>query len=99
MMERALFSLGPLPQKNFDVVFEDLSSGRTRRGSPGRSPGGRDRARLHKPYSTKTFKVVLKFATKIPISVIAQAMKGHQSENAQEAFRVLDIILRQHSAA
>ncbi|KAJ4771652.1 Argonaute [Rhynchospora pubera] len=109
--EKTLFSLGTLspgtpPQNefNFDVVLEDLSSGRTRRGSPGGSPacddsGGSDRKRLRKTYSTKTFKVVLKLITEIPISVFAQAMKGHESKNTQEAFRVLDVILRQHSAA
>ncbi|KAJ4787293.1 Argonaute family protein [Rhynchospora pubera] len=104
--EKTLFTLGPLPQnKNeFVVVLEDLPSGRTGKGSPGGnpgedSPGGSDRKRLRKPYNTKTFKVEVNFATKIPMSAIAQSMKGHESENSQEAFRVLDIILRQHSAS
>lgn len=76
---------------------------RTEKGSPGGSPGGGSPGgsskRLRKPYNTKTFKVELNFATKIPMSSIVQAMKGHESENSQEAFRVLDIILRQHSAS
>ncbi|XP_078152183.1 protein argonaute 4B-like [Carex rostrata] len=103
--EKTLFTLGPLPQvKNeFVVVIEDLPSGRTEKGSPGGSPGGGSPSgsskRLRKPYNTKTFKVELNFATKIPMSSIVQAMKGHESENSQEAFRVLDIILRQHSAS
>lgn len=29
---------------------------------------------------------------------IAMALKGYESENSQEALRVLDIILRQHAA-
>jgi eukaryotic translation initiation factor 2C len=64
---------------------------RTGKGSPGGSPGGdspggSDRKRLRKPYNTKTFKVELNFATKIPMSSIIQAMKGNESENSQEAF-------------
>jgi eukaryotic translation initiation factor 2C len=58
---------------------------RTGKGSPG-GDSGSDRKRLHKLYNTKTFKVELNFATKIPMSSIIQAMKGHESENSQEAF-------------
>lgn len=32
------------------------------------------------------------------MSAIAQALRGQESENTQEAIRVIDIILRQHSA-
>ncbi|KAM0878492.1 hypothetical protein ACQ4PT_034823 [Festuca glaucescens] len=66
-------------------------------GSPG-SPGGGDRKRVRRPYQTKTFKVELCFAAKIPMAAIAQAIRGQESENSLEALRVLDIILRQHSA-
>uniref|UniRef100_A0A0D9W242 Piwi domain-containing protein n=1 Tax=Leersia perrieri TaxID=77586 RepID=A0A0D9W242_9ORYZ len=61
-------------------------------GSPGGndSPGGGDKKR--------TFKVELCFAAKIPMSAIAQAIRSQESENSQEALKVLDIILRQHSA-
>ncbi|XP_078152182.1 protein argonaute 4A-like isoform X2 [Carex rostrata] len=103
--EKTLFTLGSLPhvKNEFVVVIEDLPSGRTEKGSPGGSPGGGSPSgsskRLRKPYNTKTFKVELNFANKIPMSSIVQAMKGHESENSQEAFRVLDIILRQHSAS
>ncbi|KAJ3684604.1 hypothetical protein LUZ61_013768 [Rhynchospora tenuis] len=103
--ERALFTLGHLPQNEFafDVELENLLSGRMM-SSPGRSPGGdnpegSDCKRLRKSYSTTKFKVELKFNMKIPMSAIAQDMKGHESENAQEALQVLDIIMRQHSAA
>ncbi|KAJ4771650.1 Argonaute family protein [Rhynchospora pubera] len=101
--ERALFTLGHLPQNEFafDVQLDNFLSGRM--GSPGGSSGGdnpegSDRKRLRKSYSRTKCKVKLKFATKIPLSAITQAMKGHDSENAQGVFRVLDI-LRQHSAA
>ncbi|PHT75523.1 hypothetical protein T459_19045 [Capsicum annuum] len=41
-------------------------------------------------------KVEISFAAKIPIQAIANALCGQESENSQEALRVLDIILRQH---
>jgi eukaryotic translation initiation factor 2C len=51
----------------------------------------------------KRFKVEIAIAStstaRIPMSAIAQVLRGGQeSENSQEAIRVLDIILRQHSA-
>lgn len=69
-------------------------------GSPGgnNSPSENDRKRLRRPYQTKTFKVELNFAAKIPMQSIAMALKGQETENSQEALRVLDIILRQHAA-
>jgi len=53
---------------------------------------------MRRPYQTKSFKVELSFAAKIPMQSIAMALKGHDTENSQEALRVLDIILRQHAA-
>uniref|UniRef100_A0A0D9WZ08 Piwi domain-containing protein n=1 Tax=Leersia perrieri TaxID=77586 RepID=A0A0D9WZ08_9ORYZ len=101
--EKSLFTIGALPQvtNEFTVVLEDGGSGKTAaNGSPGGndSPGGGDRKRVRRSYQTKTFKVELCFAAKIPMSAIAQAIRGQESENSQEALRVLDIILRQHSA-
>ena len=69
-------------------------------GSPGGndSPGGGDRKRVRRPYQTKTFKVEINFAAKVPMSAIGQVIRGEETENSLEALRVLDIILRQHSA-
>lgn len=101
--EKSLFTVGSLPQNNFEftVVLEEMSSNRTGgNGSPGGndSPGNGDRKRIRRPYQSKTFKVEIRFATKIPMQAIANALRGHDSENSQEALRVLDIILRQHAA-
>ncbi|KAM0919337.1 hypothetical protein ACQ4PT_008258 [Festuca glaucescens] len=102
--EKSLFTIGALPQVNneFTVVLEDIGTGKSAaNGSPGgndSSPGGGDRKRVRRPYQTKTFKVELCFAAKIPMAAIAQAIRGQESENSLEALRVLDIILRQHSA-
>ncbi|KAI7983451.1 Protein argonaute 4 [Camellia lanceoleosa] len=98
--EKSLFTIGPLPRNKleFTVVLEDVSSNRNNGNrSPG-SPNGNDRKRQRRPYQSKTFKVEISFAAKIPMQAIANALRGHESENSQEALRVLDIILRQHAA-
>ncbi|KAL0460899.1 UNVERIFIED_CONTAM: protein argonaute 4 [Sesamum latifolium] len=101
--EKSLFTVGPLPRNKleFTVVLEDVTSSRNNGNtSPGGhgSPNESDRKRLRRPYQSKTFKVEISFAAKIPMQAIANALRGQESENSQEAFRVLDIILRQHAA-
>ncbi|KAJ6921254.1 hypothetical protein NC652_015228 [Populus alba x Populus x berolinensis] len=54
--------------------------------------------RMRRAFQSKTFKVEMSFAAKIPMQAIAAALRGQESENSQEALRVLDIILRQHAA-
>jgi eukaryotic translation initiation factor 2C len=53
---------------------------------------------MRRAFQSKTFKVEMSFAAKIPMQAIAAALRGQESENSQEALRVLDIILRQHAA-
>ncbi|KAF8395625.1 hypothetical protein HHK36_019576 [Tetracentron sinense] len=101
--EKSLFTVGALPRNKleFTVVLEDISSNRTAgQGSPGGngSPNESDRKRFKRPYQSKTFKVEISFAAKIPMQAISNALQGQESENSQEALRVLDIILRQHAA-
>ncbi|KZV40466.1 Argonaute 4-like protein [Dorcoceras hygrometricum] len=101
--EKTLFTVGPLPRNKleFTVVLEDATSNRNNgNASPGRhdSPNESDRKRMRRPYRSKTIKVEISFAAKIPIQAIANALRGQESENSQEALRVLDIILRQHAA-
>lgn len=62
------------------------------------SPNESDKKRMRRPYRAKTFKVEISYAAKIPLQAISNALKGQESENFQEAIRVLDIILRQHAA-
>lgn len=62
------------------------------------SPGDGERKRAKRSYQAKTIKVELSFAAKIPMHSIAMALRGQETENTQEALRVLDIILRQHAA-
>ncbi|PKA57956.1 Protein argonaute 4B [Apostasia shenzhenica] len=101
--EKTLFTIGPLPQVNneFLVILDDMPSKRANgNGSPpgNDSPNDNDRKRARRSYHAKTIKVELSFATKIPMQSITLALKGQESENTQEALRVLDIILRQHAA-
>lgn len=62
------------------------------------SPNNGDRKRMKRPYRSKSFKVEISFAAKIPMQAIASALRGQESENFQEAIRVLDIILRQNAS-
>ncbi|XP_058081084.1 protein argonaute 16-like [Magnolia sinica] len=101
--EKSLFTVGPLPQNNFEfmVVLEEASARRGGgNGSPGLngSPGEGDRKRSKRVQHTRTFKVEISFAAKIPMKSIALALKGNVEENTQDALRVLDIILRQIAA-
>lgn len=57
-----------------------------------------DKKRMRRPNRAKTFKVEINFASKIPLQAIVNALRGQDSDNYQEAIRVLDIILRQHAA-
>ncbi|KMS98061.1 hypothetical protein BVRB_4g096180 [Beta vulgaris subsp. vulgaris] len=108
--DKTLFTLGALPctKVDFDVILEDQQSNRS--GGRGGSPGGRggsptenedpngERKRLRRPQRSKTYKVEITYATKIPLQAITNALRGQDSEHFQEAVRVLDIILRQHAA-
>ncbi|XP_017606709.1 protein argonaute 4 [Gossypium arboreum] len=101
--EKSLFTIGPLPNNKleFTVVLEDVAPTRNNgNASPDGqdSPNGRERKRLRRPYHSKTFKVEISYAAKIPMQAIQNALRGQESENSQEALRVLDIILRQHAA-
>ncbi|XP_052186321.1 protein argonaute 4-like [Diospyros lotus] len=98
--EKSLFTVGPLPRKKmeFTVVIEDVSSNRNNGNCNPSSPNENDRKRQRRPYQSKTFKVEISFAAQIPMQAIANALRGQESENFQEAVRVLDIILRQHAA-
>ncbi|CAB4268631.1 unnamed protein product [Prunus armeniaca] len=101
--EKSLFTVGSLPRNRLDfvIVLDDISSIR-RTGSAGGSSNptdsAGDRKRVKKQYQSKTLKVQVNFATKIPMQAIVNALRGQDSEHFQEAVRVLDIVLRQNAA-
>ncbi|XWS74255.1 hypothetical protein CRYUN_Cryun02cG0199900 [Craigia yunnanensis] len=101
--EKSLFTVGALPSNKheFTVVLDDVTSNRNNgNASPDGhgSPNEHDRKRLRRLYQSKTFRVEISFAAKIPMQAIQNALRGQETENSQEALRVLDIILRQHAA-
>ncbi|KAL0387712.1 UNVERIFIED_CONTAM: protein argonaute 4A [Sesamum radiatum] len=101
--EKSLFTVGPLPRNKleFTVVLEEISSNRNlgsgSHGADG-SPDEIDRKRSRGQRRSKTYKVSINYAAKIPMQAIANALCGQDSEHYQEAVRVLDVILRQHAA-
>ncbi|CAO2184894.1 unnamed protein product [Urochloa humidicola] len=99
--EKNLFTTGALQNvKNvFTVVLVDASSAKTPGGDG--SPEGSDTKRMKRLMQSKTFKVVLSLAKKVPkvpLDALTKFIRGQQSDDYQEGLRILDIILRQHSA-
>ncbi|KAI9115314.1 hypothetical protein K1719_013633 [Acacia pycnantha] len=98
--EKALFTITSLPRNKleFIIVLDEISSNKAgRNGSPDNTEGT-DKKRMRRPYQSKTYKVEISFARKIPMQEIVDALSGRESDHHQEAIRVLDIILRQHAA-
>uniref|UniRef100_A0ACD5XQE4 Uncharacterized protein n=1 Tax=Avena sativa TaxID=4498 RepID=A0ACD5XQE4_AVESA len=98
--EKCLFTVGPLPQNNFEftVIMEETSS-RAVGGSPGHgSPSLGDKKRAKRSHLPKQFVVGISYAAKIPLRSVALALQGSDSDHAQDALRVLDIVLRQQQA-
>ncbi|KAJ0752253.1 putative protein argonaute [Helianthus annuus] len=71
--EKSLFTVGALPRNKleFTVVLDSMNSARNNgNASPDNDA---DKKRLCRSYQSKTFKVELSFAAKIPMQSIAQA--------------------------
>ena len=60
--------------------------------------GESDRKRSRIPYRSKIFNVKISFKDKFSMDSIVKAANREPLDLSQDAFRVLDIILRQHSA-
>jgi hypothetical protein len=68
-------------------------------GSPGHgSPSLGDKKRAKRSHLPKQFVVGISYAAKIPLRSVALALQGSDSDHAQDALRVLDIVLRQQQA-
>ncbi|KAL0647297.1 hypothetical protein Bca4012_045588 [Brassica carinata] len=57
-----------------------------------------DRKRSRLPHRSKKFMVEITYAARIPMQAIASAIRGKETDNLQDATRVLDVILRQNAA-
>ncbi|KAJ7964783.1 Argonaute family protein [Quillaja saponaria] len=99
--EKSLYTVGPLPHNKFDftVVLEDSFAKRDN-GSPGASKSSSEATKRSKhSFQSKTFKLEISYAAKIPLHSISLAIRGVEADySAQDALRVLDIILRQQAA-
>ncbi|KAF2292334.1 hypothetical protein GH714_020085 [Hevea brasiliensis] len=85
--EKTLYSLVRLPQswKQFTVVFEESIAKRFA------ATCKRSKRRLR----SETFKVEIVYAAKIPLNSIALSLQGNETNNnARDALRVLDTILK-----
>ncbi|PIA62518.1 hypothetical protein AQUCO_00200494v1 [Aquilegia coerulea] len=89
--EKALYTVGSLPQTKFEftVVLEEAAVKRS--GSP-------DPKRTKSSIQSKTYNVEISFSARIPLKPIALALKGLKADNTGDALRVIDIILRQQAA-
>ena len=58
------------------------------------SPSENNWKKMCRQYQSKTFKVEISFGEKYCMQAITNALRGQESDNSQEALRVLDIILR-----
>ncbi|KAK6157314.1 hypothetical protein DH2020_011562 [Rehmannia glutinosa] len=97
--EKSLYTVGPLPQNNFEftVVLEDSIPKRNGSPSDNGSPNESSK-RSKRSLQSKTFKVEISYAAKIPLKSISLALQGAEPEKVQDALRVLDIVLRQQAA-
>ncbi|XP_057792714.1 protein argonaute 16 isoform X1 [Salvia miltiorrhiza] len=97
--DKSLFTVGPLPQNKFEytVILEEStakSSGNPSDNGCSTEPSKKSKHSLR----SKTFKVEISYAAKIPLKSLSLALKGAEIEYVQDALRVLDIILRQQAA-
>ncbi|KAH9738610.1 protein argonaute 4A [Citrus sinensis] len=93
--EKSLFTIGALPHKKNGIILSRTTSNDSPDGHGSNNERDKKRRRVSQ---SKTFKVEISFPAKIPLPAIAAALHGQESQNSREAFRVLDIILRQHAA-
>ncbi|KAG6541212.1 hypothetical protein Mapa_017373 [Marchantia paleacea] len=101
--EKSLFSVGSLEfnsrefqvsleddpgrgPRRINVVREDYADDEDGRAAQRRRAGGRD------------FRVQIEFAAKVNMKAIDLVLKGDRDDTAQDALRVLDIMLREHAA-
>ncbi|KAF2539728.1 hypothetical protein F2Q68_00022263 [Brassica cretica] len=99
--QKNLFTIGALPSNKMDflVVLENTPSSRNNTGNASSNEtNDADRKRSRLPHRSKKFMVEISYAARIPMQAIASAIRGKETDNLQDATRVLDVILRQNAA-
>uniref|UniRef100_A0A1J3JUX0 Protein argonaute 6 n=5 Tax=Noccaea caerulescens TaxID=107243 RepID=A0A1J3JUX0_NOCCA len=100
--DKTLYTVGPLPQNDFDfqVILEGSFSKRDCGISDGGSPSGTCK-RSKRSFLPRSYKVQIHFAAKVPLKTVLVTQRGGvdtPNKSAQDALRVLDIVLRQQAA-
>ncbi|KAI8008366.1 Protein argonaute 16 [Camellia lanceoleosa] len=95
--EKSLYTVGPLPQNNFEFTVV-LGESFAKRGSPHGGSLSESGKRSKRSFQSKTFKVELSYAAKIPLKSISLVLQVSEPENILDTLRALDIILRQQAA-
>lgn len=96
--EKSMFTIGPLSRNNIEctVLIEDEKGSRRLIGDG--SPSEMDHKKKRREERGEKFKVEIAFAAKISMKTLQAVLQGEVSDKAQDALRVLDIILRQHAS-
>nr|AJP06231.1 AGO5 [Pinus tabuliformis] len=96
--EKSLFTVGPLKSNNIEciVVIDDERSSRRPIGNG--SPSQIEQSKKRREDRGEKFKVEITFAAKISMKTLQAVIQGEVSDKAQDALRVLDIVLRQHAS-
>ncbi|KAL0710621.1 hypothetical protein Bca4012_017599 [Brassica carinata] len=99
--EKTLYTVGPLPQNDFDfrVILESSFSKRDCGVSDGGNPSGSCKRSKHS-FLPRSYRVQIHFSTEVPLKSVLVTQRGvDTSDNSpQDAVRVLDIVLRQQAA-
>ncbi|CAN8247740.1 unnamed protein product [Cochlearia groenlandica] len=99
--EKTLYTVGPLPQNdfNFQVILEGSFSKRDCGVSDGGSPSGTCK-RSKRSVLPRNYNVQIHFSAKVPLRTVLATQRGNDTpvKSAQDALRVLDIVLRQQAA-
>nr|AJA90755.1 Argonaute 4 [Cycas revoluta] len=104
--EKSLYTIGPIldemgnSRNNIEcsVVLEDNRANPRRVAGSG-SPSDIERSKKRKEDRGRKYKVEITFAAKISMKPLLAILQGEVSDKAQDALRVLDIVLRQHAAS
>lgn len=97
--EKCLFTMGllPLQRQEFTVLLEEETGAAPRMEA---TPYGDDDSKKKRRITSGAeFLVKIENTTKVNMKAIDAILKGERNDKAQDALRVLDIVLRQHAAA
>ncbi|KAI5077233.1 hypothetical protein GOP47_0007057 [Adiantum capillus-veneris] len=93
--EKSLFTPGPLKfqTQEFTVLLDETTINKS-------NPADDDTTKRRRVASrSREFKVKIEYAATVKMTAIGAILSGQKNDRAQDALRVLDIVLKQHSAS